>query len=192
MPSAELICRIAVGLNIVVFVGLNMIFDVRLKKRGIDPVGASPIGKPAFVVGKLSMVLCWLVLLLAVIGVNFSLVEPILKLQWVALFLFVVGNVFAGLSQAHLGDSGKVGLPVDEQTELRTCGIYKVSRNPMYVGFHLVSLAACLYTLNVVAVVSAVIAIAIHHRIILSEERFLASRFGEEWKDYVSKVRRYV
>jgi len=192
MPSPELICRIAIAINIVLFAAMNAYFDMRLKRRGIDPVGTAPIAKGAFVVGKMAMVVCWLVLIVQVCGLNFSGFDPILKLQWVALVLFTLGNVFVGLSQSHLGDSGKIGLPTDEPTELRTRGIYQVSRNPMYVGFHLVSAASCLYTLNVVAIVSAVVAIGIHHRIILSEERFLAKRFGRAWDAYKARVRRYM
>jgi len=37
-----------------------------------------------------------------------------------------------------------------------------------------------------------IIALTIHHKIILAEEVFLQSRFGEEWIRYRNNVRRYL
>jgi protein-S-isoprenylcysteine O-methyltransferase Ste14 len=39
---------------------------------------------------------------------------------------------------------------------------------------------------------STAVALVLHHRIVLGEERFLAERFGQTWHEYQSRVRRYL
>jgi protein-S-isoprenylcysteine O-methyltransferase Ste14 len=84
-----------------------------------------------------------------------------------------------------------LGLPKEDIT-LKTGGIYKASRNPMYVGFDLVTISSIVYSGNLLIAVMGVYSIIIYHAIILGEEKFLASRFGEEYADYKKKVGRYI
>ena len=77
-------------------------------------------------------------------------------------------------------------------TVLKTTGPYAFSRNPVYVGAALMCLASCLYVPHWFTVGCTVLAAALHHRIVLAEERFLAQRFGAAWDEYRSRVRRYL
>jgi len=99
------------------------------------------------------------------------------------------------VAYANLGKNLKFGIPgkqEQEQATLKTDGIYRISRNPMYVGFYLMTLAACLYVLNPVVWVMALFSIFVHHKIVLKEEHFLSQRFGEQWAAYTRKARRYL
>ena len=89
-----------------------------------------------------------------------------------------------------LGDSFRVGLP-GETTSLKTGGIYRFSRNPIYVGVDLIAVASILFIPLVFNIICAVIGIVVHHFIILSEEKFLENRFKEEWLAYKKKTCRY-
>ncbi len=40
--------------------------------------------------------------------------------------------------------------------------------------------------------IAAFLGIAIHHRIIINEEKFLAEKFGKQYKAYLSETRRYL
>lgn len=71
-------------------------------------------------------------------------------------------------------------------------GLFRVSRNPMYVGVYATLLAAVLFTLNPVVAAVAVFVAAVHHRVVLAEERYLASAFGSEYAEYSRRVRRYL
>jgi protein-S-isoprenylcysteine O-methyltransferase Ste14 len=84
-----------------------------------------------------------------------------------------------------------MGLP-DEETELRTAGIYRISRNPMYVGFLLTGLASCLYAPHPLNFVLLIVFVLIHHQIVIAEEEFLIRRFKEDWLEYRFRVRRYL
>ena len=97
----------------------------------------------------------------------------------------------AAVSLLNLGKSTRLGLP-NEDTELVTNGLYRFSRHPMYVGFHLFTLAGVLYTLNPYVIIAAVYSVSVYHYIIKAEEEFLVQRFGQLYDAYSQKVRRYL
>jgi protein-S-isoprenylcysteine O-methyltransferase Ste14 len=153
-------------------------------------VGTPPIHPTAFVLSKVAFALCGVFLLAQVFGLDWS-VRVVPALRVVAVVMLVAALVAVVPALAQLGASTRVGLP-SEGTALTTTGLYAVSRNPMYVALFLACLASSLYVIHPVNAASAVVAIVLHHRITLAEERFLEQRFGQAWRDYASRVRRYV
>jgi protein-S-isoprenylcysteine O-methyltransferase Ste14 len=107
-----------------------------------------------------------------------------------AAILVSVGSIFLIIAFRDLGDSLRVGLP-GEETLLKTKGIYRFSRNPIYVGVDLIAIASVLFIPGIINIVCAIIGIAVHHAIILSEEKFLEGCFGKDWLSYKRKTRRY-
>lgn len=91
----------------------------------------------------------------------------------------------------NLGDSLRMGIP-SEDTFLKTGGMYRYTRNPIYLGGLSTCLAAVVWTLNPYVILLMLLASAIHHRIVLAEEQFLSARFGDAWTDYSAKVPRYL
>lgn len=183
--------NVLVIINFAIFLALNLYFDLKAKRRGIDMKWDAPINKGVFILGKFSLVSCWLLFLIHAFGVRWSLFPVPVYLSWLSIILFVVANVVVGFSLYDLGDSHAIGLPQAETT-LRVRGIYQVSRNPMYLGFFLICVAACLYTLNPLIFILTAMTAAIHHKIILAEEDFLERRFQQEWRTYSQEVRRYL
>jgi protein-S-isoprenylcysteine O-methyltransferase Ste14 len=108
----------------------------------------------------------------------------------VAAILVSFGAVLLILAFRDLGDSLRVGLP-GEATMLKTNGIYQLSRNPIYVGVDLIAIASVLFIPGIINTACAIAGIAVHHAIILSEEKFLEGRFGNDWLNYKRKTRRY-
>lgn len=74
-----------------------------------------------------------------------------------------------------------------------TAGAFRVSRNPLYVGLDLVFLGVTLLLDSSwgVAVLAAVL-VVMHYGVILPEERYLEARFGEPYRRYRARVRRYL
>jgi len=107
-------------------------------------------------------------------------------------FLIFVAALFLVLSLDHLGRFTKMGLPVKDIIRLQTSGIYRISRNPMYLGLILLSVGSMMIIPNLLSIVFGLSGIILHHLIILKEERFLKARFGQEYIDYQSKTRRYL
>ena len=76
---------------------------------------------------------------------------------------------------------------------LVTTGIYRYSRNPMYLGMILIIISTTIYYLNFLSVFSPLIFyIWINKFQINREEIFLEDKFGSEYLEYKSKTRRWI
>ena len=72
-------------------------------------------------------------------------------------------------------------------------GVYRYTRNPMYVGLLLTLLAWAVFLANPFAVLWLVVFVLYITRFqIIPEERALASLFGAEYEAYKARVRRWV
>lgn len=78
-------------------------------------------------------------------------------------------------------------------SHLVTHGVYRFTRNPMYLGQALVLLAACLWLRNAVALLAVPVFVAYITRFqIQPEERYLAQRFGTAFDAFRSRTRRWL
>lgn len=83
--------------------------------------------------------------------------------------------------------------PDESPAVLVTDGFYRVSRNPMYLGM-LISLASAFVMLGSTTPVVALplFYALIRVRYIAHEERLLEARFGDAYRDYRRRVRRWI
>lgn len=157
----------------------------------MEVVGRTTIHPAVFYSGKVAGYLLWLLLGLDYAGVHLIPGFRSSVLRQLSSAALVVGLAFIVLSALGLGRSVRLGLPTGE-TELKTGGVYRISRNPMYVGFDALTLAAVLRSGNPIVLVFGVYSVVVYHLIIRGEERFLASAFGDAYERYRARVRRYV
>ncbi len=120
-----------------------------------------------------------------------SLVPVPRPARWLALALWVAGFALLLGGRLELGGSFRIGRP-RERTEMQTGGLFRLSRNSMYLGVFMTLAASALYTLNPLVLVVAALIIAVHHRIVLAEEQHLQASFGEAYVAYCRRVRRYL
>lgn len=72
-------------------------------------------------------------------------------------------------------------------------GIYRLTRNPMYLGMLLVLLGGAVFLANVLALLSAIAFIPLMNRLQIGpEEKILAATFGPAFTAYQSAVRRWL
>lgn len=90
--------------------------------------------------------------------------------------------------------SGKGTLaPWSPPTNLVVVGLYRWSRNPMYIGVLLIVIGwALAFRSRGLGMYAALLAIAFHLRVILGEEPWLARTHGEQWTNYVRAVPRWL
>lgn len=83
--------------------------------------------------------------------------------------------------------------PTQPTTGLVTHGPYRVTRNPMYVGmaFLYLGLALALGVIWSLALLPVVLAI-VDRLVIAPEERYLEAKFGEKYREYKRRVRRWL
>jgi protein-S-isoprenylcysteine O-methyltransferase Ste14 len=84
-------------------------------------------------------------------------------------------------------------LQPETASHLVVSGIYRWTRNPMYLGMLLVLLGWALFLANALALVFPAAFVLLMNRLqIRPEERVLASMFGAGFADYQSRVRRWL
>jgi len=162
------------------------------KLKKVETVGCIGINKKLFFLGKVSLFTSFILIHVQLGIVNLSLFAKNDVFFWICVTLVGIGVMFFTLAVIKLGTfSLRVGL-AQENTSLRTTGVYRFSRNPMLLGLYLMALGSAIYVQNPINWMLVIIALTIHHKIILAEEVFLKNRFGDEWTEYRNKVRRYI
>ncbi len=108
----------------------------------------------------------------------------------IAAILLIPADLIVVPAYISMGIVTHIGLPA-EKHELRTGGIYKISRNPMYSSFFFLNTATFLYLPSVLLLVVMIYGMVVHHFIILSEEKYLEKEFGQTYLNYKKQVPRY-
>jgi len=111
---------------------------------------------------------------------------------WLGALLFVLGlgvNLWGAQGMIRARTPINPYRPV---TGVVTDGAFRLTRNPLYLGLHLIFLGTVLM-LNLLwgLVVFLPLALVIHYGVIRREERHLAEKFGMAYRDYCGRVRRY-
>lgn len=99
-------------------------------------------------------------------------------------FLFILALI-------TMKDSWRAGIPDEDRTAMVTTGIYKISRNPAFLGFDLTYIGASIAFGSIILIILAFLTIILMHLQILEEEKFLENTFGNKYIAYKNKVGRY-
>jgi len=175
-----------------IVMGLGFFLTIRriFIKEG-DLWGSPSINPFLFYSGKITMFISWALALLKAIFPDFGWMDAPLWMAWIGSCMLCFGTVVLLLSFYGLGSSLKYGLP-GKETQLKTSGLYRFSRHPLYLGVFLVTLSSILFFPSVLNIFTGLYCIVTHYLMILGEEKFLANRFGNEWIAYKNKVRRFL
>ncbi|MBX5462429.1 MAG: isoprenylcysteine carboxylmethyltransferase family protein [Steroidobacteraceae bacterium] len=103
------------------------------------------------------------------------------------------GLVLSGAVMYHLGKAGTPVTPWKRAQRLVTSGPYRFSRNPDYVGQALF-VGGLALVLAIPWVFPALLPalLIVRYGVIAREERYLERRFGEEYRRYCARVRRWI
>lgn len=157
----------------------------------MELIGKAPINPFLFYTGKILGYIIWFICILEIFNIKIVNTPELFANKEIAFLLFSIGVVMTILSLINLGKSIRFGLPTSN-TQLKTSGIYSISRNPMYVGINLFTLASMVYLMNWMVMIVGIYSLVVYHLIIKSEEKFLLERFGEDYQNYLKKVRRFL
>jgi protein-S-isoprenylcysteine O-methyltransferase Ste14 len=83
--------------------------------------------------------------------------------------------------------------PAGDPVKMLTTGLYRISRNPMYLGF-VIMLIGILVILGSVTPIIGPLALylIINSYYIPFEEKKMQESFAEDWKEYTQRVRRWI
>jgi protein-S-isoprenylcysteine O-methyltransferase Ste14 len=111
----------------------------------------------------------------------------------IVLALAGIGTVVAGVLQFRKSRTTVNPMNPGASSALVVGGVYRVTRNPMYLGFAIALLGWAVFLANPLALlVLPVFTVYMTRFQILPEERVLEARFGADFKAYAAKVRRWL
>ena len=177
-----------------VFYGCYFIKMISQHKKGIktDQIGKGKVGFVKFV--EITMkVFTYLVPAVEIVSIILNTSFFAVPVRIVGMLVAVVGVAVFIISVLTMRDSWRAGVSKTDKTELVTKGIYKISRNPAFLGFDLMYLGILLMFFNLVLFEVSLFAMLMFHlQIVNVEEEFLLEAFGDEYLRYKKKVCRYI
>lgn len=114
-------------------------------------------------------------------------------LRYAGLIIIAIGIFFAGWGVRSFVKADTAYRPMEESTALVTHGLYRHTRNPMYLGMILVLMGVCLLlgSLSPWLLVPGFF-LTIRTVFVIPEEAMMERIFGDEYRAYKAKVRRWI
>ncbi|NWF71869.1 MAG: isoprenylcysteine carboxylmethyltransferase family protein [Nitrospirae bacterium] len=101
--------------------------------------------------------------------------------------------ILAGLYEFQKAKTTFNPMTPDATSSVVMSGIYRVSRNPMYLGFLLVLIGWAIWLSHPLPFLFLPVFVAYMNRFqVLPEERVLSAKFGEDYDRYKQTVRRWL
>jgi protein-S-isoprenylcysteine O-methyltransferase Ste14 len=112
--------------------------------------------------------------------------------QLLGLFPLVLGLAISYAAENQFRRVDTTVQPFDESSRLVTDGLYRFSRNPMYLGMTLVLFGIAILMGSLVPLVVVAFFIGwIQICFVRKEEAMMLTQFGQDWLEYKSSVRRW-
>jgi protein-S-isoprenylcysteine O-methyltransferase Ste14 len=171
---------------------------ILLKKQGIsvDLLGKGDKPKKAVIIEIILKSVTYIGTVIQFISAGFPMLIKSIEMPFfvriIGCVLTAIGVIFFAISVVTMRNNWRAGFSENQNTSLVTSGIYRFSRNPAFLGFDLLYIGCAAAFPNMVMLAFAVIAVIAFHIQILGEEKFLTSKFGQEYITYKTKIRRYL
>jgi|CXWL01.1.fsa_nt_gi protein-S-isoprenylcysteine O-methyltransferase Ste14 len=171
------------------------------KKTGVNPVTFGNSGNAHDYLGKVFKLV---ILGLAAVVIAHTLIPdsrpfllPITWLEKVEVVmtgygLLIISLIWIVTAQVQMGNSWRIGIDKEKQTELVLEGLFSVSRNPIFLGM-VVALIGVFFTLpNALTLLFVVLGYVLIQIQVRLEESFLETKHGAKYDEYRRKVRRWL
>ncbi|MBM7609774.1 protein-S-isoprenylcysteine O-methyltransferase Ste14 [Lysinibacillus composti] len=180
-------------ITIVLLITMVIIRSKQLKKLGIKAFKFGEMDKKDFIIPPFALLLFYLIFANAFnlprLGTELFRSESI---GWIGVVFCLLGLLLFLYSLISFGKSFRVGIDEDHPGPLITTGAFAISRNPIYTAFGFVLLGEFLIYPNWILLVYLIVGYWLFNRQVLLEEQSLMKIYGEEYKQYSKKVRRYL
>jgi protein-S-isoprenylcysteine O-methyltransferase Ste14 len=114
-------------------------------------------------------------------------------IQFLGIALFVAAFVLTVRAQLDMGNAWRIGVDRSEDTSLVTTGTFQLVRNPIFSGVFLAFLGVALMVPNglaLAALVLLLVGLELHVRLV--EEPYLQRVHGDRYRQYASRVGRFI
>ncbi len=118
---------------------------------------------------------------------------PVVPARVFGATIFVLAGILAHFAQNAMKRAGTNIWPTQPTLALVTGGPFRFTRNPLYLAAAGVYLGVTLWVDGLLPLLLlAPVLCLLHWGIVLPEERYLATKFGEPYSKYTSRVRRWL
>jgi len=112
---------------------------------------------------------------------------------WAGIGMLIAGLAIGIPGRLALRSAGTSVKPTQPTTAIVTRGTYRLTRNPLYVGLTCFFIGLTLaFDTGWGFVVLLPLLVVMHFGVVRREERYLEAKFGEEYRQYRGRVRRYL
>jgi protein-S-isoprenylcysteine O-methyltransferase Ste14 len=110
----------------------------------------------------------------------------------IGIVLLLLSLVWIRLAQSQMGESWRIGIDTEHRTPLVQKGVFRISRNPIFLGLKVTLLGLFLTIPNALTLLVFVLAIVLVGVQVRLEEDYLAQVHPEAYADYRQRVRRWL
>jgi protein-S-isoprenylcysteine O-methyltransferase Ste14 len=113
-------------------------------------------------------------------------------LRWVGVGLLLLSLFWIILAQRQMGESWRIGINRDHAPMLVKKGVFKISRNPIFLGMITTLLGLLSVLPNGLTLLSFVVGVVLISIQVRLEEEYLLTRHVDEYAEYRRRVRRWI
>ena len=106
--------------------------------------------------------------------------------------LLVIAVIWVLVAQVHMQKSWRIGIDEDVKTELIQTGLFKLSRNPIFLGMRIMLLGLFLVLPSAATLVILFVGDLLIQIQVRLEEEFLTRTHGKAYLAYQKQVRRWI
>ena len=171
------------------------------KRTGINPVVFKSSDDAHDFIGRVFKlffaVVVAVVLVYSFFPAAYSYLMPIpwVERAWIrstGVVLLIASLTWTILAQARMGESWRIGIDNEHKTKLVQAGLFRISRNPIFLGIMVTLLGLLLVMPNAITLLIFVLGVVLINIQVRLEEEYLKKTHGDEYLRYTQLVRRWI
>ena len=185
--------RYLAALIIVLIIAIVLTRVLWMKRRGVEAVYFGKLDRTDYLIPPFALFYFYLVFANVFKFPSVSRQEFFhsVGIAWVGVVFCLAALILVLCSLVSLRQSFRVGIDTDHPDRLVTTGVFRISRNPIYIGFALVLIGQFLVFPNWILLVYTGAGVWLLHRQVIREEVYLKMHYGTEYVEYCKRVGRY-
>lgn len=195
--------RILLPIFLVVFFAVAMAGRSYLfwKKTGINPYKLGSTESAHDLIGAFFRIVSFMVIAATAVYSFFPVAYPyigpigwldLLPLKVAGAALLFAALVWVSLGQIQMGASWRIGIDTEVKTDLVESGLFRYSRNPIFLGMRVLLFGLFLVTPNALTLLSFGLADALMQVQVRLEEEHMSNLHGDKFERYRERVRRWI
>ena len=170
------------------------------KKTGINPFTFKNFDTHAFVGRAYKLTFALLVLVVLVYALSpaaYAYLAPIRwlehpSLRWIGAAFVIFSLVWIIIAQAQMGEAWRIGIDTQHRTPLVQEGVFRMSRNPIYVGGIIMLSGLFLIIPNALTLLILIMGLVLIGVQVRVEEEHVGKMYPREYAEYCQRVRRWL